>query len=265
MLILLPPSEGKADAGPGTPLDLAGLALPTLRPAREQALAALVELCGQPETDRARELLRLTPGQRGEVLRNADLYRAGTLPAGQLYTGVLYDALDLSGLSAPAYELARRSILICSGLWGVVRIDDAIPPYRCSIGVNLPGVGPLRRHWRSVLPAALGPIAADGPVLDLRSTGYASMWVPDAAVAGRTAEVRVLHERMVNGARQRTTVSHFNKATKGRLVRALLTSGARPGSLPELVTALRDLKYAVEETEPRSGRPIRLDIVVTDL
>jgi cytoplasmic iron level regulating protein YaaA (DUF328/UPF0246 family) len=278
VLILLPPSEGKADPVSGIPVDPAGLSLPELAPARRRVLDALVELCaagaavphdpttGDAAIERARAVLGLSPGQTTEVRRNAELLRTGTLPAARVYTGVLYDALDLANLPATAYEDARRSILIFSGLWGVVRLDDRIPPYRCAVGVNLPGIGPLARYWRGVLPDALAPLAADGPVLDLRSSGYAAMWAPDAATARHTVGVRVLHERTVGGIRKRSVVSHFNKATKGRLVRALLTAGARPRSLSELVTALRDLKYVVEVAEPdRPNRPTRLDVIVTEL
>ncbi len=44
MLILLPPSEGKAEAGSGRRLDLDRLSLPELNPRREEVLSALVAL-----------------------------------------------------------------------------------------------------------------------------------------------------------------------------------------------------------------------------
>ena len=50
MLILLPPSEGKAASGSGAPLDLAGLCLPSLTPARERVLDTLVALCAPAGT-----------------------------------------------------------------------------------------------------------------------------------------------------------------------------------------------------------------------
>jgi cytoplasmic iron level regulating protein YaaA (DUF328/UPF0246 family) len=76
---------------------------------------------------------------------------------------------------------------------------------------------------------------------------------PSADLAPRTATVRVLHEQ--DG--RRTVVSHFNKATKGRLVRALLVEGAQPTSVDELVVAWRDLGWTVEQDGTR------LDVVTT--
>ncbi|MCF6521826.1 peroxide stress protein YaaA [Streptomyces sp. JJ36] len=265
MLVLLPPSEGKATAESGPSLDLGALSLPELAPERERVLDELVSLCSGDE-EKAREVLGLGERLRGEVARNAALRSAPARPAGEVYTGVLYDALDLASLSAAAGERAARSLLVFSGLWGVVGVRDRIPAYRCPGGVRLPGLGPLGGYWREPLSGVLPRAAAGGLVLDLRSSAYAAMWRPAGELAGRTATVRVLHARTVDGVERRSVVSHFNKATKGRLVRALLEAGAVPGSPAELVEAVRDLGYAVEAEEPaRAGRPWRLDVVVTEL
>lgn len=45
LLVLLPPSEGKANSGEGAPLELGSLSLPGLTAAREAVLGELVELC----------------------------------------------------------------------------------------------------------------------------------------------------------------------------------------------------------------------------
>ncbi|MCQ6553575.1 peroxide stress protein YaaA [Streptomyces sp. C10-9-1] len=264
MLVLLPPSEGKAPAGRGAPLKPESLSLPGLGDARATVLEELVALCAGDEA-KAQEVLGLSDGLRGEVAKNAALRTAGTRPAGELYTGVLYDALDLASLDAEARRRAHRALLVFSGLWGAVRIGDRIPPYRCSMGVKLPGLGGLGAFWRGPMAEVLPEAAGDGLVLDLRSAAYASAWRPKGEVAGRTATVRVLHSRLVDGVEKRAVVSHFNKATKGRIVRGLLSSGAAPRSPGELVEALRGLGYVVEAQAPRAGRAWALDVVVTEI
>ncbi|MEU7773366.1 peroxide stress protein YaaA [Micromonospora taraxaci] len=265
MLILLPPSEGKADAGTGRRWSPDRMSLPELNPARERVLDALVALCAGPDAEAARAALGLSEGQLGELRRNARLREAATAPAERLYTGVLYEALDLASLPATAQRAARRSIMISSGLWGVVRLADRIPPYRCPIGARLPGVGALSAYWRAELAPVLDAAAGNGPVLDLRSGAYAATWTPRGKLAERTVTVRVLHEREVDGVPVRSVVSHFNKATKGRLVRDLLVAGARPRTATELVGALRELKHTVVEQTPAPGRAWQVDVVVTDL
>ncbi len=262
MLILLPPSEGKSAPRRGAPLDLDRLSLPALNPAREKVLDALVTLCGT-EPDRAVAALGLTPGLAGEVVRNGALRTAPTVAAQRLYTGVLYESLDLAGLDTRARRRAAGSLVIFSALWGAVRIGDRLPGYRLPAGTNLPGIGPVAGYWRAELAAALDPLAGTGGglVLDLRSGSYTPMWRPAGALAGRTVGVRVLHEQRVAGELRRSVVSHFNKATKGRLVRALLTADARPTTPARLRDALGDLGYRVEPGE----RPGQLDVVVTEL
>lgn len=265
MRILLPPSEGKTSPITGPPLDLAALCLPELTDARQRILDTLTALCDQADPEPARAVLGLSPGQLGEIRRNAQLRTAPTAPAAQVYTGVLYEALGLHTLNAPARALAQQSVLIFSGLWGVLRVTDHIPAYRCSITVRPPGVGALTGHWRAALAMALPSILDTGLLLDLRSTAYAAMWSPKGDLADRTVQVRILHEQQEHAVPRRTVVSHANKAVKGRLIRDLFDAGIQPESPAELVTALRDLKYTVEEVPGRSGAARRLDVVVSAL
>jgi uncharacterized protein len=245
VLILLPPSEGKTAPAAGTPVDLEALSLPTLTRARERVLNALVKLSGGREK-RALEILGLGPKQAAELERNRQLRAAPAAPAIEVYTGVLYEALDFETLTEAARQRADDSIMIASALWGMVRPGDRIPAYRCSIGVQLPVLGGLAAYWKK----ALHKHEAGGLVVDLRSEAYAKMWRPDGAVS-----VRVLQER--DG--KRAVVSHFNKATKGRMVRDLLQSGAAPHTAKQLKDALVDLKYTVEDDGDR------LDVIVREL
>lgn len=265
MLVLLPPSEGKAPSGRGAPLKPESLSLPALADARQAVLDELVELCLADE-EKAREVLGLSEGLRGEVAKNTALRTAGARPAGEIYTGVLYDALDLATLDAAAKRRAARSLLVFSGLWGAVGITDRIPSYRCSMGVKLPGLGALGAHWRTPMASAMPEAAGDGLVLDLRSSAYTAAWKPKGEVADRTATVRVLHAQMVDGVEKRSVVSHFNKATKGRIVRSLLAGGTQPKGPAELVEALRDLGHVVEAQAPaKAGKAWALDVVVREI
>ena len=264
MLILLPPSEGKSAPAAGDPVDPDALWLPSLARHRRRVLARLAAMCARSS---ARGLtaslatLGLTAGQHSEVTRNAGLPTAPAAPAAEVYSGVLYEALAFPGLPADARDWLSARAVVFSGLWGVVRFPDRIPAYRCSAGVTLPGVGGLTPYWKKILTPLLDEAAADRPVLDLRSGAYAAMWTPPPG----SAAVRVLHEKIVGGVARRSVVSHFNKATKGRVVRSLALDGASPASVDDLIEALRDLKYTVEERPAPADRPRQLDLVVADL
>ena len=256
MLILLPPSEGKSVPRRGATLDLSRLSSPELTGPREQVLAALVELC-RSDPDRAREVLGLGPTQSDDVRRNAGLLAAPTARADAIYTGVLYEALDLATLGAAARRRASRWIAVTSSVFGLVRLGDRIPSYRLAGGVNLPGLGVVSAHWRTALDPVLREASGNGLVVDLRSTTYAGFWRPDRQTAPRVATVRVLQQV---GA-ERKVVSHFNKATKGHLVRALLEAGATPTTPARLADTITDLGWKVE-LDPGTKR---LDVVVEEL
>ncbi|QXJ20827.1 peroxide stress protein YaaA [Actinomadura graeca] len=235
MHILLPPSEKKAATGDGPPLDLASLSFPGLTPVRKRVLAALRKVCRRTD---APELLGLPAGQADETLaRNRALHEAPTLPAARLYTGVLYDNLDLPDLDARA---AAEQIIVFSGLWGALRLTDRIPPYRLAMAVSLPRQGRLGALWRPVMRDALR--LDGGLVVDMRSGPYASVWkAPEPAVA-----VRVFREQIVAGVAKRTVVSHMAKATRGRIAHDLIKSGAEPRTPDELLKTVAGLGHTVE-------------------
>ncbi len=232
MLILLPPSEGKASEGDGPAVG--ELSFPKLDRLRKRVMSALIKASRRRD---ALQVLGLSPGLAPELAKNLAVKQAPTLPAGELYTGVLYDNLALAGLGPEARTRAQESVLIFSGLWGVLRVGDRIPPYRLSMGVSLPPMGGLAAFWRPAITAELDRLP--GLVVDLRSATYAGAWRPGE----RGVSVRVLKEGKV--------VSHMAKATRGEIARALLESGLTPSTPDELAKALDDLGYTVR---PAPGR-----------
>jgi cytoplasmic iron level regulating protein YaaA (DUF328/UPF0246 family) len=259
VLILLPPSEGKSAPRRGRPLDLESMGFPQLYGARVTVLDALVTLCeGDPA--KAAQVLGLGTTQADEVERNTALRSASTARADLVYSGVLYEALVLASLTGAARRRATSSLAIASGLFGLVRPGDRIPAYRLSGGVSLPGVGPVATWWSRHLGPAVEEAAGRGLVVDLRSSTYTPFWRPDPGTAGRVVTVRVLHE--VDGARK--VVSHFNKATKGRIVRGVVEDGGTAATPAAFAEQLADLGWHVE-TGPTGKRGTRIDVVVSEL
>jgi len=259
VLILLPPSEGKAVPRRGRSLAPGDLGFPALDDARTRVREALVDLCrGDPDV--AATTLGIGHTQRHLVDLNAALPDAPTARADRVYTGVLYDALGAATLSPGGKRRLGTRVAVTSSLFGLVRPGDRIPAYRLSGDTTLPGLGPVSGVWREVLGPAVAAARGDGLLVDLRSTTYAAFWRPPAAIARRVATVRVLHE--ADGRRQ--VVSHFNKATKGRIVRAVLEDGRNPRTPAGLADLLRDLGWKVEEGDPGPAGT-RLDVVVTSL
>lgn len=238
MLVLLPPSEGKRAPGVGAPIDLATLTLPALTQRREKALRALVRMAGGSRR-RAVENLGLSAGQASEVDRDAALLTAPAAPAGEVYTGVLFQHLDLPTLTPAALARAREQVLVASALWGVVALDDRIPAYRLSIGARIPALtrSGLAAWWKPALAAAL-PDEEGQLVVDMRSGGYAAAWRPKHAtlveVKASTAEGK--------------PISHMAKAVRGTVARGLLKE-RRAAASPEDVAAVAQRGEGVERVE----------------
>jgi cytoplasmic iron level regulating protein YaaA (DUF328/UPF0246 family) len=263
VLILLPPSEGKTAPRRGKPLDLDVLSSPALSPARTRVLEALVSLCADDPV-RAASVLEVPKTQLELVALNAALRTAPTARADAVYAGVLYDALGLASLSAAGRRRATSRVRVTSSLFGLVAPTDRIPAYRLSGDAVLPGLGTVAGVWRDALGPVVTELVGDGLLVDLRSGMYAAFWRPSGSLpnsGGRVATVRVLHE-VAPGRRQ--VVSHFNKATKGRIVRALLESGANPRTPARLADVLRDLGWTVEASDGVKGA-VQLDVVVSEL
>ncbi|MGA0123018.1 MAG: YaaA family protein [Gaiellales bacterium] len=213
MLVLLPPSEGKAVPVDGRALDLTRLSFPTLS------------------------------GRRAELVDDAIRSRPAR-PAREIYTGVLYQALDLATIPARV----QRRVVIVSAQYGAVRPADPIAPYRRVI--DAPG-------WRPLLGPELARAAGRGAILDCRSAAYAAAWRPEGAQAERWAHVAVVRER--DGVR--TVVSHDAKRTRGELARHVLLHGGSPRTVHDLA-AIAATAFVVELDPPgAAGRPWRLTVV----
>lgn len=236
MIVLLPPSETKRVGGDGPPLRLPTLSSPELGPLRTALVDELVELAA--DRSACRRALGLSASQDGEIDRNAELHSAPTLPAIARYTGVLYDALDVATLRGAAASRARARLAVGSALFGLVRADDPIPAYRLSAGSKLPGRPTLAARWRPLLEPVLAKVATDELVVDLRSGSYESLGRLPGAV-----RVDVIAEHPDG---RRTVVSHFNKAHKGRLARALATTRAEPDDAAAVAAVARRAGMRVE-------------------
>jgi cytoplasmic iron level regulating protein YaaA (DUF328/UPF0246 family) len=222
MRILLPPSEGKAEPEGGEPLDLDSLVF-------------------------GAELRK----QRQRLLRAVDpkLRKAPVAPAAEIYTGVLYQRLDLAGLSAAARRRAAKRVLIASALWGFVRPQDRIPYYKLAPSTKLDGIGPLAAWWREALAAAM-PDSAGETIVDMRSGAYLAAWKPRQATL---LAVRAFREEKG----ERKAVSHMAKAVRGDVARALLLAKREPKTPDEVVAVAADAGFEVELT------PASLDVIVS--
>jgi uncharacterized protein len=222
VLILVPPSEGKATRSRGTPMRLDRLGLAVLNPARQAMMVALAQASGRPD---ALDVLGVGASLADEVRANLRLESAPALRASDLYTGVLYDALDLAHLDQASSRRAARQVRIFSALHGVLELGDRVSPYRLAAGVTLPGFGNVTAHWRASL-SVLDDEWSGELLVDCRSGPYRSMWRPRDRSRWVTVDV--------------AAASHFAKHTRGLVARTLVQHPGRLSRPQQLLEVLAD-------------------------
>jgi cytoplasmic iron level regulating protein YaaA (DUF328/UPF0246 family) len=247
MLIIAPSSEGKRVPEKGVPLDLGALGYAELTPVREQLLDALIAVSRRRD---AAAQLGLPDSLADALARNRELRSAATLPAIELYRGIVHTALDAASLPPTARKRMERQLVIASALFGLLRPGDRIPPYRLPIDARLDGVGRVAAAYRSLLPDLLTALANETAViLDLRAGSYRAAGLP----VRRERDTVVL--RLADG------VPGGNVALKqlrGTVARELLLTAATPADPDELARIVAASRPARLITPRRKGAPREL-------
>lgn len=229
-LILLPPSEGKASGGGGPSWSPGSMAV-DLDDARMAVAEALADAMSGGEAARSKLLGVKGDALEAATLANQKVISSPTMRAIDRYDGVLYGALEPATLSPAARRRLGSTVLIFSGLWGLVAPGDPISDYKLKMSAPLPGTGRLSTWWRDPISEALARRGAGRVLWNLLPNEHDSAWRPDAVTSSRRYSVRFL-ERHPDG--RLVAVSHWNKFLKGALVRHLLEHPhAGPSDLAE--------------------------------
>lgn len=245
VLILLPPSEGKASPSGKSRLDLDSLVFAEQLGGKRGELIAALEKLADGSEQKAIAALGISARQAGEIARDAELRNSPVAPASEVYTGVLYDRLGFPSLPATGKRRAAKQVLIASALWGFLAPGDRIPYYRFAMKAKLPTIGGLPAYWREPLAEAMDAAGHDedgGLVLDMRSGAYSAAWKPKRA---RLVTVRGFTE----SGGKRKAISHMAKAVRGDVARVALTARAMPGDLETLAGLLEREGMTIELAE----------------
>jgi cytoplasmic iron level regulating protein YaaA (DUF328/UPF0246 family) len=215
MLILLPPSEGKNQPAGKSKLNLTKLAF------ADQLIDVRTRLVTK------------------------SLTAAPAVKAIDVYSGVLYQALDWGSLSVTAKARGDKSLLIVSAIFGVLRPSDVIPNYKAKITSS---------DWKVALKPVLDGLEAD-LIIDCRSSTYAGVWQspPD-----RTAAVRVFKKEKG----KISVITHLSKKYRGELTRELLKSGKSPKTPAELLK-IAEKKFDCKVINAKENLPWYLDLLIS--
>jgi cytoplasmic iron level regulating protein YaaA (DUF328/UPF0246 family) len=168
---------------------------------------------------------------------NAHLQGAPVLPAWQRYTGVVWDHLDIASLTAAQRTRALSSIVVVSGLLGLVRADDPVPDYRLKMGARLKPFGTMAGWWRETVSTALNTYARGLVVVDLLPLEHRKAVEIDEDMVGEYLRIGLFERSGKAG-------GHDAKAAKGRLARHLIVNSSK--GMAAALKSFRDPQYAVK-------------------
>lgn len=251
MLILLPPSEGKTAPADGPTLDLMTLTNPELNDVRSAIASELQDVSARED---ALDILKVGSKVADAVAAQIDLFDQPCAPSREIYTGVLFSAMDLANADDDALARADETILIFSGLFGFTRPSDMIPAYRLSMGTKLPTLGNNASVWRKEMKGL--HLGEHKLVIDARSGSY-KVWNPPTAAD----HVTIGAVRVKDG--ERKVVSHNAKHYRGLLAGELIRSASQPQDAEELaefahILVDRGLITSVELDPPGKTRQLTL-------
>lgn len=205
-----------------------------LAPQRKEVISALTAAKGGGKALLGVQGDHLARAQRA----NTHLLGAPTLPAWQRYTGVVWDHLDLASLTATQRTRALSSIVVVSGLHGLVTAGDPIPDYRLKMGARLSPIGLLAKWWSESLTSALVSYAGKATIIDLLPNEHrAAIDWTDIPQAMRVDLVTKSGGRMGG---------HNAKAAKGLLARHIITTGSTPAKARDALSTFRHPEFSAK-------------------
>lgn len=141
-------------------------------------------------------------------------------PAVNLFNGDAYLGLDAATFSAKTAAYAQNHLYILSGLYGILKPQDFILPYRLEMGTALP-VGAnknLYAFWKKKLTQYVAETFDNEPILNLASHEYASV-LDRNKLANTFIDVEFKDQ---NAAGTFKIVSFFAKKARGTMARYVL-------------------------------------------
>ncbi|GGJ78874.1 UPF0246 protein [Pilimelia anulata] len=174
---------------------------------------------------------------------------AGVAAAADSFVGDIYSGLRARELDPADRAYAQEHLRILSGLYGILRPEDRIHPYRLELGYKLPGprVTGLYAFWGDRIAAQLPPA---GPIVNLTAAEYGRT-VTRYVAADRLIAPRFLTVSPRTGEPAFVTV--HAKIARGVLARWLITERVAD---PAAVAGFDGIGYRYDAARSTPAEPV---------
>ena len=206
MVILIPPSEGKAK------VKSTDITFGETNFKFEREVNQIVRLLSLLNEEDLRSIYG-TSQEKSEIFhrQNQDIFKSHCAKAIERYTGVVYEYLDWNTLDKNAQKYMEKHVRIFSGLFGLLTPNTLIPNYKLKMNVLS-----LQYHWTPVLTKEL---EKEDIVFDLLPQVHRKAYKP--------AKNAIKVDFSVIKKGKKTAAGHFGKAVKGKFIRFLAENNVR--------------------------------------
>ena len=206
MLILIPPSEGKAK------VKSSNVTFAETNFKFEREVNQIVRLLSLLNEEDLRSIYG-TSQEKSEIFhrQNQDIFKSHCAKAIERYTGVVYEYIDFKSLDKNAQNYMEKHVRIFSGLFGLLTPNTLIPNYKLKMNVLS-----LQYHWTPILTKEL---EKEDVIFDLLPQVHRKAYKPSKNV------IKIDFSVIKKG--KKTAAGHFGKAVKGKFIRYLAQNNVK--------------------------------------
>ena len=199
MLILIPPSEGKAK------VKSTNLTFDKTNFKFKREVNQVVRLLSLLDDEDLRSIYG-TSQEKSEIFhrQNQDIFKSHCAKAIERYTGVVYEHINWASLSEKSKKYMEQNVFIFSGLFGMLTPLTLIPDYKLKMNVLS-----LQHHWNPILTEAL---YNETSIIDLLPQVHRKAYTPNKKIV-------IPVDFLIINKGKKTAAGHFGKAVKGEFIR----------------------------------------------
>lgn len=184
-------------------------------------------------------------------------YKETGCKAIEAFTGVVFRALDYTSLNSDQQKYADSTIDIVSSLYGLLKADDIVKPYRLDFNTPIAPTGEtMAKYWKPlVTPMLMESMRASGEteVLDLLPS-EAAKCINWQWLKRQIRVVKVDFRSIEDGGNLKTPHATLLKKLRGHLLREIIQNEIT--SFKELLALESDSLFIDPESDPASGKII---------
>lgn len=170
------------------------------------------------------------------------------------FTGVVFKAFDYASLNATEKQRATERVAIISSLYGWLRGDDIVKPYRLDYSARMaPDGESMAAFWREKVTKELAETLRSSDtdeVLDLLPADAAKC-VDWKLIRGMARVVKVDFRSVADGGRLTTPHATLLKKLRGKLLREIVKKDI--SSVAQLMDLESDTMWIDRDSRPDSG------------